>query len=300
MADKGRGADFRAELQHFQKLWNVRGTPGKRRTAAAWDERAEEWIDALNKDGGNKSMKERVAATADYLRTRGLLREGDKVVDVGCGPGLFVMEFAKTVKAAVGMDFSKRFVEYGNSLAASTGVENASFKQHDMVTLDVDAEKLSGAFDLVFTSITPAMTGAGVLDKLMKMSSAMCCNISFVHVGDNLLDRVCHDVFGGEASPRHDGVGFYTLLNLLLLSGYYPETHYYTIETSKHVSPSLMLAEDIAIELGIDSAEDIEKILSYLEKTGETEWRSISRYGAILWDTRICDERGRHGLGPRH
>ena len=67
-----------------------------------------------------------------------------------------------------------------------------------MFTLDVDAAGLAGAFDLVFTSITPAVTAKGVLHKLMKMSRAMCCNVSFVHVGDTLLERVSRDVFGGK------------------------------------------------------------------------------------------------------
>ncbi|MCL2409826.1 MAG: class I SAM-dependent methyltransferase [Oscillospiraceae bacterium] len=300
MDDKGRGADFRTELQRFQKMWDNRGSSVGRRTAEKWNERAEKWIDELGEDDGNKSMMERVRVTAEYLRARGLLRAEDTVVDVGCGPGLFVMEFAKTAKRAVGIDFSERFVEYGNALAISQGVDNVSFERHDMITLDVDAAKLSRAFDLVFTSITPAMTGKGVLPKLMKMSRAMCCNISFVHVGDSLLERVSRDVFGGEVYPRHDGMGFYTLLNLLLLSGYYPETYYYTIETNKRVKPDLRLAEDIAVELNFNSAEDINKILSYLEKVGEMERQSISRYGSILWDTRIRDERGRCGLGARY
>ncbi|MCL2409930.1 MAG: class I SAM-dependent methyltransferase [Oscillospiraceae bacterium] len=290
MENRAHGADLSAELAYFQEMWDKRASSIKEHTAQTWDTRAADWIDELNEPGGAKSIVERVEATAGYLRNRGLLQENDTVADIGCGPGLFVMEFAKTVKQAVGIDFSERFIEYGRELAAKCGVGNASFEQRDLLTLDVDAAGLADAFDLVFTSITPAITGYGVLQKLMKMSRAMCCNISFVNVGDNLVERVSRDMYGGKVRQRRDGMGFYTMLNLLFLSGYYPETHYCTIETGGRVNPSQELAEDIAFNLRLDSSEE-PKILRYLEKLGETERHTVSRFGSILWDTRICDAR---------
>ncbi|MCL2226460.1 MAG: class I SAM-dependent methyltransferase [Oscillospiraceae bacterium] len=287
MGDKW--ANFGTELPYFKELWYKRGTSRGVHTAEVWEERAEEWIDELSDENGGKSMTERVRSMASYLRTRGLLQGGDTVADVGCGPGLFVMEFAKTVKQAVGIDFAERFVKYGNELALNNGISNASFERHDLLEIDVDAAGLSKKFDLVFASITPAVTGKECLHKLMKMSRAMCCNVSFVNVKDSLLERISTDLFDGKAKHRHDGMGFYSLFNFLLLSGYYPETFYCTIETNEKVIPSRRFAEDIAFNLRLNLPEDIEKILKYLEKNGEMERHCLNRYGSILWDTRICD-----------
>jgi SAM-dependent methyltransferase len=288
----GKQTNFGTELPHFQELWQKRGSPRSVHTVEVWEERAEKWIDELSYEDGGNSMPERVRSISSYLRTRGLLQGGDIVVDVGCGPGLFVLEFAKTVRQAVGIDFAERFVKYGNKLAQTSDVNNAHFERHDMLKIDIDAAGLYKAFDLVFSSLTPAVTGTGCLHKLMKMSRAMCCNVSFVNVSDSLLECISNDLFNGQPRTRHDGMGFYSLFNFLLLSGYYPETFYCTIETNERVVPSRRLAEDIAFNFRLDLPEDIDRILKYLEKTDEVERHRINRYGSILWDTRICDGHG--------
>jgi len=292
MSDKR--ANFDTELPHFQQLWHKRGSSKTVHTSELWDKRAEEWIDKLGNegnDGGEDATAERVKAIASYLRMHGLLKEGDSVADVGCGPGLFVMEFAKTAKCAVGIDFSERFVRYGNELAIKAGVENVSFLQHDMLELDVVEAGLSKSFDLVFSSITPAVTGEQCLHKLVEMSRAMCCNVSFVNVSDSLLSAVSGELFGGKLNRRHDGMGFYSLFNLLLLSGYYPQTYYHTVETNEQVIPGRRLAEEVAFNLRLDSPRDVERILKYLEENSELTRRRVSRYGCILWDVRICDKQ---------
>ena len=101
MDKKRHGTDLSSELTYFQEMWDNRTSSGSKHTAETWDERAADWIDELNEESGAKSIVERVKDTAGYLRARGLLQESDTVVDVGCGPGLFVMEFAKTVKQSV-------------------------------------------------------------------------------------------------------------------------------------------------------------------------------------------------------
>ena len=285
------GVDLSSEFMRFREMWDERAKSKTEHTAKMWDERAVDWINEANEVGGAKSVAQRVKTAAKYLRMRGLLQENDIVADIGCGLGLFAIEFAKTAKQAVGIDFSERFVEHGKKLAANSGISNASFIKHDLLTLDVGASGFKKAFDLVFTSITPAITADGVLEKLMEMSRAMCCNVSFVHVEDSLVKRVSRELYDCKVSQRRDGTGFYTMLNLLFLSGYYPETYYYTTETDEPVSPSLELAMDIAFNLRLDSDKDVDLILSHLEKIGETDRHIISRFGSILWDTRMCNKR---------
>ena len=293
MEEKMSSADFKTELMHFQQLWDKRSSPKikAKHTVEIWDEIAVEWIEGLTAGNRKNAMKERVKLVAEYLRTRGLLCRDDTVCDIGSGPGLFVTEFAKTAKHAIGIDFSANFIEYGRKLATEHRADNISFQQHNIRTLNVEDTKLTGAFDLVFASCMPAISGKGVLDKIMKMSRAMCCNVFYVNIRDSLMERISIDVFKGNTQPKHDGSGFYALFNLLLLSGYYPETHYFTIETNKIVKPSRKLAEKYAFKLGVDTTENAEKILRYLEKNGEMENHGICRFGSILWDVRVWNER---------
>ena len=284
------------ELEYFRSLWETRSNEPTSHSPEIWDNRAEDWISDLKPTDGietlrGQKMNDRVSETAKYLRTRGLLGEGDSVIDIGCGPGLFVREFAKTVKHSVGLDFSERFVTFGNSEAAEKGIANAEFICRNFITMDAESEGLTKSFDLVFSSITPAVTGPGCIEKLMSLSRNWCYNASFVYATDTLAERVCHDVYNEELLSRWNGRGFYTLINLLWQLGYYPETSYYDDVKTETVKPSYGMANKLAIFCGKETQEDTEKILKYLEKIGTTERKSLYRYGAMLWNVNTRDKR---------
>ena len=288
------------DSDYFSKLWESRQNSRLEHSREVWDERAEEWINELGPDGeGKAGMRERIDHTARYLRSRGLLGSESTVIDVGCGPGLFVMEFAKTARHAVGLDLSRRFVDYAEKRAYAEGIRNVSFVENDFISLRPEDLGDLGTFDLVFTSITPAATANGSLDKLMKMSCGFCLNMSFVNVKDTLAERISIDVFGEKYNPRFDGSGFYALLNLLWLSGYYPETSYYSDIRVETIVPSEQHASYCANLCGRSEPEDSYKTLRYLEKYGETERCSEYRYGSVLWDVRLRDIRKPHTRGDR-
>ena len=277
---------------YFKEMWRTRQDCQLDHTSEVWDDRAQKWIDELGPDGMGKSeMTARIEDTARYLRARGLLGEGSSVIDIGCGPGLFVMEFAKTAKHAVGLDHSRRFIEYAQMRAKARGAQNVSFVEADFLALDVESAGYAGAFDLVFTSTTPAATGDGSLEKLMKMSRGYCQYVSFVNISDSLAQRVSLDVFNEEYKPRFDGTGFYALANLLWLDGYYPETSYYTDSRVETIAPDRHNASSCASLCGRMEPEDTEKVLRYFEKQGELERQSAYRYGSILWDVTVKDRR---------
>jgi hypothetical protein len=187
----------------------------------------------------------------------------------------------------VGIDYSSRFIEYGVRNAAALGVKNASFECRDFFALDVDEAGLSGAFDLVFTSITPAASGKGCLEKLIKMSRAWCYNASFVHASDSLAERVSREVFGRDFRPRWDGGGFYALFNLLWHLGYSPETYYFDDVRDERIIPSERTAARCAAACGEYGENAGVEVLRYFKTLGaEIERRSAFRYGSILWDVR--------------
>jgi 2-polyprenyl-3-methyl-5-hydroxy-6-metoxy-1,4-benzoquinol methylase len=79
------------------------------------------------------------------------LREGIRVLDVGCGRGkalnLLAREFPNS--KFTGMDLSAEAVAYANDEAAQHGLTNVLFEQQDMSDFDRTAEP--EAYDLVFT-----------------------------------------------------------------------------------------------------------------------------------------------------
>ncbi len=69
------------------------------------------------------------------------LKPGDRVLDVGCGPGRHALALAALGVNVVGLDISQRFVELGNQSAISSALEETvQFIKGDARNLSFNAE----------------------------------------------------------------------------------------------------------------------------------------------------------------
>jgi len=279
-------------INDFNNLWLSSETDKTSYSQMFWEDRANNWItEFVSGETGKPWTHRRVSQTAEYLRQHGLLDSEKSVADVGCGAGLFVMEFAKTAKYAMGLDYSSRFIQYGRDTAKVQGIHNAEFCVCDFDNADIDGMGLAGAFDLAFSYITPAIFSLESVNKLIKLSRAWCYSAYFVCVKDSLVENICTDVFGEKYKSHRNGTGFYCLFNILWLMGYRPETNYYVESHTEKIMPTLENAQDLAGRCHHKTPEGVEKILNWLTKHGEMERKVDYTYGGILWDIRIKDER---------
>lgn len=77
------------------------------------------------------------------------VRDGDKVVDVGCGFGDTAVQFAERVGdsgSVVGMDCCEAFMEFGRKEVTEKGIDNVSF-----IEADVQAYPFEGEYDFCFS-----------------------------------------------------------------------------------------------------------------------------------------------------
>lgn len=216
-----------AELHHLDFLWDIRPKEIKQHTKENWDGWAHDWEKELREDEKRrKRSQKRVEATARYLIKRGVLGPDCDVIDIGCGPGRFVAEFAKTAKHAAGLDISDQMTEYGLAYCKEMGLDNVSFFAKDFKEMDVEKEGMTEKYDLVFSSITPAIGCRGGYEKAMKMSKKWFFNANFISTSDTLQESLS-EMMGIHPVRSRDGTGFYCMLNELILKGYYPELEYY-------------------------------------------------------------------------
>lgn len=79
-----------------------------------------------------------------------LLRNGARLLDVGCGPGSITLGLARSVGpdgSVVGIDIQLSQVDMARRAAATSGITNAIFQEADAKELPFDA----ASFDLVFS-----------------------------------------------------------------------------------------------------------------------------------------------------
>lgn len=148
--------------------------------------------------GEDKKRKgdERVISDVSYLEEKGLLQKHFDVADIGCGPGRFVAAFARRVHRAVGLDISEKMIAHGMEYLKEEQLTNASLHTCDFQSLDLDKEGYRKAFDLVFSSMTPALRGMDNLKKSMEMSRGWCCHVTHLSGRNYLREQILWELFG--------------------------------------------------------------------------------------------------------
>lgn len=283
----------RETLQELERRFARASDPRKGSRKESWDQRAAEWDTKYRREEERAEHEVRIRDLAAWLRQRGLLGPEQAVADIGCGPGRFAAEFARTAGSVLGVDISPKMVEYGEAWSREQGLSNTRFAAVDFACADIAALGWEGQFDLVFSSITPAVSTLQGLDNLMRMSRAWCFNASFVYDDNPLHTDMMRTLFGRE--PRRNKTShshwFYELFSLLWRRGYYPETDYYTQTKSVRLRPDLSTAGRLArFLLEEDEADEtaVRKVLDYLERHADGDGcvteKSECRYGWLLWN----------------
>lgn len=278
------------DLAYFAAMQESQPKDRPDHSAKKWDQRAEAWEkERREKQKGDARVRSAVA----YLEEQGLLQPDFHVADVGCGPGRFAVAFARRVRWVTGFDLSPRMIHYGLEYARREGVANLTLQALDFQTLEVEAAGLRRAFDLVFSSLTPAVHGQAGLEKMMDMSRAYCCNITHLYHRNSICRQLQEEVFGIPPVSPWGGRWFYSLFNLLLLRGYLPQTSYDRQLEARRFVPSQDYAA-MLLERILPPAERTEKnqarILAWLQEHTDGEGMltetSEACYGRILWDVR--------------
>lgn len=278
------------DLAYFAAMQESQPKDRPDHSAKKWDQRAEAWEkERREKQKGDARVRSAVA----YLEEQGLLQPDFHVADVGCGPGRFAVAFARRVRWVTGFDLSPRMIHYGLEYARREGVANLTLQALDFQTLEVEAAGLRRAFDLVFSSLTPAVHGQAGLEKMMDMSRAYCCNITHLYHRNSICRQLQEEVFGIPPVSPWGGRWFYSLFNLLLLRGYLPQTSYDRQLEARRFVPSQDYAA-MLLERVLPPAERTEKnqarIFAWLQAHTDGEGMltetSEACYGRILWDVR--------------
>ena len=292
--------DTLEQLRRFEALYEASANGSMASRQDAWDRRAGDWDKKYRQESEKELHQVRIRDVAAHLRQRGLLGPEQDVADVGCGPGRFVAEFAKTAHSVLGTDISPKMAEFGAEYCREQGLTNVRFQAVDFPRADIRSLGWEGKFDLVFSSITPAVSGLQGLNNLIAMSRAYCFNASFVYNVNELHREIMRELFGRE--PRRYQTShshwFYELFSLLWFRGYYPECSYYKQYRELRIPANEDTARRYAsflLEEGEVTEENVERIRRFLEQHAEPDGaiteRSDCWYGWLLWDVRDCHPR---------
>lgn len=182
-----------------------------------WNANANDW-DRFMGERGNNWHNELIAPQTEKLLA---LKAGDKLLDVGCGNGLFARRMAKKNIAVTAFDFSKANIEN----AKKYNTENIEYKVLD-ATDEKDFDTLhKGSFNgiaanMVLMDMPCIKTLFRNLKKLLTEKGAFVfsvqhpafnSNYTSVEEGDNLLlkNYTAEETYKGKAIPQQSQRQYY-------------------------------------------------------------------------------------------
>ncbi len=97
-----------------------------------------------------------------------------RILDIGCGSGIYSMALAPKVQEAVGVDISPAMIQAAEQRSQALGLTNTDFQCINWREADIDALGFRGAFDIVFAHMTPAICGYDTFQKMCACSRNLC------------------------------------------------------------------------------------------------------------------------------
>lgn len=243
-----------------------------------WDLRAEEFNSKI-------STKDKTDMV-EFLMERGALNKEYDVLDLGCGPGKYALEFAPNVKNIIGIDLSENMIEYAVENAKSMKINNLDFLATSWESLNLNEAKWNKKFDLVFASMTPAINSKNSLLKMIEASRKHCFLSGFVYRTDSVRDEIRKHFVDTDKEANTDNK-IYRVFNELWALGIHPEITYKTNTWFRKVSLEKAISEyEIFFEKEkVKGYKDvIRKYLESITVDGEIEEVMNSKVAYMFWN----------------
>jgi SAM-dependent methyltransferase len=136
----------------------------------SWTNRASSYAEHSESEGSRVRREEILS----WLEESEVLRPGSKVLDIGAGPGNFAIPMAARAAEVTAVEPARGMVEILEQGVESEEIGNIRIVPKTWEAVDLQAEGWTGAFDLVFASMSPGVSTPEMLEKMIAASRSHC------------------------------------------------------------------------------------------------------------------------------
>ncbi len=277
------------DASFWEEAWNRAKESRRQRKGvksdegSPWDRRADHFA---RKAGGVEGGK-RTQAVLNFLESEGVLTSQLTVIDVGCGPGTITLPLAKRVGRVYALDPSEKMLKILQENAAAEGVNNVEVFQERWQDIDLAPKGWSEKFDLAFASMSPGVSSAEDLGKLIESSKRYGYLSTFAGRKDRARDEIMLEVVG--ESWQAGGMDVIYPLNLLYAWGYRPSLRFFRHHRFERLEPEKAEEELLQyLQMAVDvDAKVRDKVRFYVASRlveGRFPYEREYFQGMLLWD----------------
>lgn len=225
-----------------------------------WDSRAEGFMKHVGCSANTHD-----SFIFDFVKSKNMLPDEGRVLDIGCGVGRHAGDFAKMCKNYKGVDISPKMLEFAVERMANAGIDNTEFEKVDWKTIDKK-------YDIVFSSMVPIINSVDDLKTYTEKSKGYCIISRFLEEKDEISD-----ILGiPYANKMHNKPEVaYAILNMLWALGYYPE--FIVDESEKIVEDEL---EEVLKRYDLKT---LPNSVQHLASEGTVKWKVRYKKAIIVW-----------------
>jgi SAM-dependent methyltransferase len=245
---------------------------------AFWNRMASHYPDPFN--------PETLSETNDVIsivKNRGVKISQSSILDIGCGAGTYTLPLASEAAMVTGLDDSDVMIERLSASISSSGLQNVRPVKASWKDIEISRTRFEKAFDIVWTSMTPAVRTLEDFSKMERCSKRWCVYIGWGGKRKNRLMEEVFELHGLKFGPP-PGVG--AAYDILVQSGRTPSIDYF--ETSWDWTGKVDDAlEDMECFIEMQGAKAdrslIETALDRYEREGMVSHTTHAKEGVMVW-----------------
>ena len=198
-----------------------------------WNEMAAHYNNLVSQNPDESDYPERLMR---YLKEKGAVSPGSRAADIGCGAGKYAVRFAKENMSLLLTDLAGNMLDFCRANLKDFMTE-VNYRECDFAKTDPVQEGWEKRFDLVFASMTPAVSTPESVRKLVCMSKRHCFFSKFAEVHNEMAATACEAVGLPDPISRAMCTDLEPLLKPLKEAGITPEITYQPYAWQNRHSP---------------------------------------------------------------
>jgi len=215
------------------------------------------------------------------LSSRRVISDTTRMIEVGSGPGTFVIPFAQNISHVTAVEPAEGMQNQIKANALESGVKN--FDIIPSIWQDVDVHALSGSYDLVISS-TVIWMFRDIVEQIKRMemvSSGYCCLSASIPNNAHTEDGLWKSLVGDK--PRPQFPEYPLIYDILYENNIHPEVRVITSE-SRRSPENMMTMYSVFYNLFTTMTKEKEEIIRkhVMEKLVEGKY-PMHLTNAVLW-----------------
>ncbi|MCX8027013.1 MAG: class I SAM-dependent methyltransferase [Thermodesulfovibrionales bacterium] len=219
----------------------------------------------------------------EIVKNKGVRISGSRILDIGCGTGIYTLPLAKEADFVFGLDSSETMISRLLDERNKHNINNVDVIKASWKDLDISSVNFKKAFDVVWVAMSMAVKDEDDIQKMETCSKRWCVYIGWGRYRKNELMEKAFQIHGLRFGPPPGAEAIYKILQT---KGRNPTLDFIQTAWDREGSIDDTL-EDIVLHIELNDAKpDISSLKSLLlsyAKDGRIYHQTLVEQGIIVW-----------------